>query len=661
MLTVYDIVKQAVVLILGIVLAVGFGPIALPLPGLPHVKIVDLKEALRAPEPLPLEGVLEPNNALEAAVVLFNNTLQSSESVLVEPDGSVVLLDKYGALLTAAPNASAPGGYQLDPVPKAWLGPSRPLGFKRDAQGDLIVCNTALVRGSGSSSSRQLWGVAPPRTTAEALLCCCAAVGLWGLQGLVKVVGSSVVLLGQRVSDSSPLDPGSPILYANTLDISPTTGVVYFSDSQMIPVTPNYGVPRARPWYDTLGSYLRGVYSGQATGRVMAYFPNNGSIHVLAKGMWFSNGVALSADESFLLVAETNMFRLLKLWLKGPKAGMLELAVDRLPGFPDGVTRSHDGGFWVALPSPRNQLFQMLQYRSIRTLMAYLPASMRPPLPMWGAVIKVDADGKITRFLADMSGRHVAFIAAVDEQVLENGSIRLWLGNPDGMLLDGSQPDGTQPDGTQPDGTQPGGSRGDRDHDLLTIVAAHTVASELFKRRDNFKPFWDLVQQECIARDSSFALSPPQCKDKYKYAKKGVSSVLAYHKGTGVGSFWDLTKADQKKIVGSGKIPSQELYNAVKRSTDKTINPDATLSLGGAKEMRLHGEEVEKVDLSVDKETEEEAMQAKLKLSLLRSLPMGTLLTYPEQTDLLKMRLKDLMADLNAARAEVKTATDALG
>ncbi|KAL6756283.1 hypothetical protein V8C86DRAFT_3136750 [Haematococcus lacustris] len=121
----------------------------------------------------------------------------------------------------------------------------------------------------------------------------------------------------------------------------------------------------------------------------MAYFPNNGSIH----------------------------------------AGMLELAVDRLPGFPDGVTRSHDGGFWVALPSPRNQLFQMLQYRSIRTLMAYLPASMRPPLPMWGAVIKVDADGKITRFLADMSGRHVAFIAAVDEQVLEDGSIRLWLDN----------------------------------------------------------------------------------------------------------------------------------------------------------------------------------------------------------------------------------------
>ncbi|KAJ9526489.1 hypothetical protein QJQ45_009966 [Haematococcus lacustris] len=106
---------------------------------------------------------------------------------------------------------------------------------------------------------------------------------------------------------------------------------------------------------------------------------------------------------------------------------------------------------------------------------------------------------------------------------------------PDGMLLDGSQPDGTQPDGTQPDGSQPGGSRGDRDHELLTIVAAHTIASELFKRRDNFKPFWDLVQQECIARDSSFALSPAQCKDKYKYAKKGVSSVLAYHKGTGSG------------------------------------------------------------------------------------------------------------------------------
>ncbi|KAJ9515343.1 hypothetical protein QJQ45_006596 [Haematococcus lacustris] len=166
---------------------------------------------------------------------------------------------------------------------------------------------------------------------------------------------------------------------------------------------------------------------------------------------------------------------------------------------------------------------------------------------------------------------------------------------PDGMLLDGSQPDGTQPDGTQPDGSQPGGSRGDRDHELLTIVAAHTIASELFKRRDNFKPFWDLVQQECIARDRSFALSPAQCKDKYKYAKKGVSSVLAYHKGT--------AHVRPMCVV--------QLYNAVKQSTDKTINPDATLALGVAKEMRLHEEEVERVDLSVDKETEEEAMQAR--------------------------------------------------
>ncbi|KAJ9522207.1 hypothetical protein QJQ45_008034 [Haematococcus lacustris] len=98
---------------------------------------------------------------------------------------------------------------------------------------------------------------------------------------------------------------------------------------------------------------------------------------------------------------------------------------------------------------------------------------------------------------------------------------------PDGSQPDGTQPDGTQPDGTQPDGTQPDGSQPGSHHDLLTIVAAHTVASELLKKRDNVKPFWDFVQQECTARDSSFALSPPQCKDKYKYVKKGVSSVIA--------------------------------------------------------------------------------------------------------------------------------------
>ena len=37
-------------------------------------------------------------------------------------------------------------------------------------------------------------------------------------------------------------------------------------------------------WYDTFWSYLLGLFSGSATGRLLAYYPQNGSTHVLAKG-----------------------------------------------------------------------------------------------------------------------------------------------------------------------------------------------------------------------------------------------------------------------------------------------------------------------------------------------------------------------------------------
>lgn len=39
------------------------------------------------------------------------------------------------------------------------------------------------------------------------------------------------------------------------------------------------------------------------------------------QGFWYANGVALSRDESYLVVAETDRIRLMKHWLKGPKVG----------------------------------------------------------------------------------------------------------------------------------------------------------------------------------------------------------------------------------------------------------------------------------------------------------------------------------------------------
>jgi sugar lactone lactonase YvrE len=42
-------------------------------------------------------------------------------------------------------------------------------------------------------------------------------------------------------------------------------------------------------------------------------------VHLLAKGLFYSNGVAVAEDDSFLLISETDRVRVVKYWLKGPQ------------------------------------------------------------------------------------------------------------------------------------------------------------------------------------------------------------------------------------------------------------------------------------------------------------------------------------------------------
>lgn len=58
-------------------------------------------------------------------------------------------------------------------------------------------------------------------------------------------------VLANRVSASSKLQPGSPILYANSVDVSPTTGKIYFTSSSDVP--PALGT---KGFYDTLASSI---------------------------------------------------------------------------------------------------------------------------------------------------------------------------------------------------------------------------------------------------------------------------------------------------------------------------------------------------------------------------------------------------------------------
>lgn len=64
--------------------------------------------------------------------------------------------------------------------------------------------------------------------------------------------------------------------------------------------------------------------------------------------MFFANGIALSPNEDFILVAETNGARVQRYWLKGEKKGQLEVFIEGLPGIPDNITPDEDG-IWIAL------------------------------------------------------------------------------------------------------------------------------------------------------------------------------------------------------------------------------------------------------------------------------------------------------------------------
>ena len=58
---------------------------------------------------------------------------------------------------------------------------------------------------------------------------------------------------------------------------------------------------------------------GSPTGRLLCYDPADRSTRVVTEGLWFANGVALSADASWAAVVETVSLRVHRVWLSGPK------------------------------------------------------------------------------------------------------------------------------------------------------------------------------------------------------------------------------------------------------------------------------------------------------------------------------------------------------
>ena len=75
------------------------------------------------------------------------------------------------------------------------------------------------------------------------------------------------------------------------------------------------------------------LYDHSPIGRLLVFDPITQKTTTLLSGLYFANGVALSSDESFVLVNETLMYRIQKYWLKGDKAGTSEIFIENIGSF----------------------------------------------------------------------------------------------------------------------------------------------------------------------------------------------------------------------------------------------------------------------------------------------------------------------------------------
>jgi sugar lactone lactonase YvrE len=177
---------------------------------------------------------------------------------------------------------------------------------------------------------------------------------------------------------------GAPMRFCNNAAVAPD-GTVYFTDSSR-----RFGIEHYR------GDLLE--HSG--TGRLLRRDPG-GEVEVLLDGLQFPNGVALDPSGDWLAVAETAGYRLSQLWLRGARAGKRRVLADSLPGFPDNLSTGSDGLIWMAIPSPRNRLLDLLLPRPplLRRIVWALPGALQPVEGKVLQVLAFNADGAVVHDL----------------------------------------------------------------------------------------------------------------------------------------------------------------------------------------------------------------------------------------------------------------------
>lgn len=310
--------------------------------------------AWNAPVDAGLVDPFESNDILSRARRFDIGSHEGPEDVAGGPDGLIYAATVDGAIIRLRPDGS---GLEVF----AETG-GRPLGIEFDDAGDLYVANAYL-------------GI--QRVTRD---------------GRVRVLVDSF--------------QGRTIEYADDLALS-ADGKIYFSDASS-----KFGAYKQGGTYEA--SILDMIEHG-GHGRIFEFDIASGSISIIADGLNFANGVAVSSDGQYLLYNETGHYRVWRHWLNGPRKGQREVIIENLPGFPDNINNGLQGRFWIGLVAPRNALLDKLSDQAwLRKVVVRLPAFLRPQAEPSSHVIAITGDGVVLMNLQDPAATMPALTGAYE-------------------------------------------------------------------------------------------------------------------------------------------------------------------------------------------------------------------------------------------------------
>nr|GEZ81094.1 protein strictosidine synthase-like 5-like [Tanacetum cinerariifolium] len=91
------------------------------------------------------------------------------------------------------------------------------------------------------------------------------------------------------------------------------SGILYFTDASS-----KYG----------LHDFAIDIFEGRPYGRLMSYDPSTRQTKMIARDLYYANGVEMSPDQDFVIFCETPMMRCMRYYVEGEKEGTMDVFVD---------------------------------------------------------------------------------------------------------------------------------------------------------------------------------------------------------------------------------------------------------------------------------------------------------------------------------------------